>query len=210
MVVSPPRAIAGQVPALPLRGCRRGGALVIHPNVGSAATDDLVLEAVSQLVGADRFDVSVWLPSGTGSAAFDSRLRSLGARVERRLLSDRAVTMRHPLGVFRLTNDRFRTLAELRRRRFQLVYGATSAWLPGSAVLRLLGIKARVEELQEPWGTEDRVGLRPLAGASTAPVAVSRVVLGVSGLAEGERAVGAHDSVPHRSRDLADEWAAAS
>lgn len=184
------------------RGGRRGRVLVVHSSDEMYGSDRIVLEVVAELVASDELDVTVWLPSDVAPGPLGPLLRELGARVERHPLPILRRLKLTPAGFFRLGRDAAKTVARLRGRHFDLVYCATSACLPVAPLARLVGIRRVVGHLQEPWGTRDRVGLRPLARACTALVAVSRSVLGASGLAEDPRAVVVHNGVPHRSRDL--------
>ncbi|AMM20816.1 hypothetical protein AX769_12530 [Frondihabitans sp. PAMC 28766] len=183
-------------------GMRRGRVLVVHSSDEMYGSDRIVLEVVAELVESDQLDVTVWLPSDVAPGPLGHLLRELGARVERQPLPILRRMKLTPGGFLRLGRDAARTFARLRGRHFDLVYCATSACLPIAPVARLAGVRRVVGHLQEPWGTRDRVGLRPLARACTALVAVSRSVLGASGLAEDARAVVVHNGVPHRSRDL--------
>ncbi|GAA4264658.1 glycosyltransferase family 4 protein [Frondihabitans peucedani] len=184
------------------RGGRRGRVLIVHSSDEMYGSDRIVLEVVAELVADDSLDVTVWLPSDVAPGPLGPRLRELGARVERQPLPILRRLKLTPGGFFRLGRDAVKTLSRLRGRRFDLVYCATSACLPVAPLARLAGIRRVIGHLQEPWGRKDRVGLRPLANACTALVAVSRSVLGASGLAEDPRAVVVHNGVPHRSREL--------
>ncbi|ROQ40922.1 glycosyl transferase family 1 [Frondihabitans sp. PhB188] len=184
------------------RGARRGRILVVHSSDEMYGSDRIVLEVVAELVASDSNDVTVWLPTDVEPGPLGPMLRDLGARVERHPLPILRRLKITPGGFLRLARDAVRTLARLSGRRFDLVYLATSACLPVAPLARLTGVRKVVGHLQEPWGPKDRVGLRPLAGACTALVAVSRSVLGASGLAEDPRAVVVHNGVPHRSREL--------
>ncbi|BDZ50558.1 glycosyl transferase family 1 [Frondihabitans sucicola] len=184
------------------RGGRRGRVLVIHSSDEMYGSDRIVLEVVAELVASDGLDVTVWLPSDVAPGQLGPLLRDLGARVERHPLPILRRLKLTPGGFLRLGRDAAKTLARLRGKHFDLVYLATSACLPVAPLARMAGIRRVVGHLQEPWGRKDRVGLRPLARACTALVAVSRSVLGASGLAEDPRAVVVHNGVPHRSRDL--------
>lgn len=181
---------------------RRGRVLVVHSSDEMYGSDRIVLEVVAELVASDSLDVTVWLPTDVEPGPLAPRLRELGARVERHPLPILRRLKLTPGGFLRLARDAAKTLSRLSGHHFDLVYCATSACLPVAPLARLAGIRRVVGHLQEPWGTKDRVGLRPLARACTALVAVSRSVLGASGLAEDPRAVVVHNGVPHRSRDL--------
>ncbi len=183
-------------------GARRSRVLVVHSSDEMYGSDRIVLEVVSELVSTDDLDVTVWLPTDVEPGRLGPLLSELGARVERHPLPILRRMKLTPGGFLRLGRDAVRTLARLQGRHFDLVYCATSACLPVAPLARLVGIRRVVGHLQEPWGAKDRVGLRPLARACTALVAVSRSVLGASGLAEDARAVVVHNGVPHRSRDL--------
>ncbi|KQQ27409.1 MULTISPECIES: glycosyltransferase [unclassified Frondihabitans] len=184
------------------RSGRRGRVLVVHSSDELYGSDRIVLEVVAELVAADELDVTVWLPSDVAPGPLGPMLRELGARVERHPLPILRRMKLSPGGFLRLGRDAVRTLARLRGRHFDLVYCATSACLPVAPLARLTGVRRVVGHLQEPWSAKDRVGLRPLASACTALVAVSHSVLGASGLAEDPRAVVVHNGVPHRSREL--------
>ncbi|RKR74223.1 glycosyltransferase family 4 protein [Frondihabitans australicus] len=181
---------------------RRGRVLVVHSSDEMYGSDRIVLEVVAELVASDSLDVTVWLPTDVEPGPLAPLLRELGARVERHPLPILRRLKLTPGGFLRLARDAARTFSRLSGRHFDLVYCATSACLPVAPLARLRGVRSVVGHLQEPWGTRDRVGLRPLARACTALVAVSRSVLGASGLAEDARAVVVHNGVPHRSRDL--------
>ncbi|MCU1529490.1 MAG: hypothetical protein JWP75_3253 [Frondihabitans sp.] len=183
-------------------GARRGRVLIVHSSDEMYGSDRIVLEVVSELVQTDDLDVTVWLPTDVAPGPLGPLLRELGARVERHPLPILRRMKLTPGGFLRLARDSVRTFARLTGRHFDLVYCATSACLPVAPIARLTGVRRVVGHLQEPWGAKDRVGLRPLARACTALVAVSRSVLGASGLAEDARAVVVHNGVPHRSRDL--------
>lgn len=185
-------------------GRRRGHVLVVHSSDEMYGSDRIVLEVVAELVGADDLDVTVWLPTDVAPGPLGPLLRELGARVEHHPLPILRRMKLTPGGFLRLGRDAVRSFFRLRRNHFDLVYCATSATLPIAPLARLVGIRRVVGHLQEPWGRKDRLGLRPLARACTSLVAVSRSVLGASGLAEDARAVVVHNGVPHRSRDLPD------
>lgn len=184
------------------RGGRRGRVLVVHSSDELYGSDRIVLEVVSELVESDELDVTVWLPSDVEAGPLGPLLRERGARVERHPLPILRRLRLTPVGFLRLGRDAMKTLLRLRSHHFDLVYLATSACLPVAPLARMAGIRRVVGHLQEPWGMRDRVGLRPLARACTSLVAVSRAVLGASGLAEDPRAVVVHNGVPHRSRGL--------
>jgi glycosyltransferase involved in cell wall biosynthesis len=184
------------------RGGRRGRVLVVHSSDELYGSDRIVLEVVSELVESDELDVTVWLPSDVEVGPLGPLLRERGARVERHPLPILRRLKITPGGFLRLGRDAVKTLLRLRSHHFDLVYLATSACLPVAPLARMVGIRRVVGHLQEPWGMRDRVGLRPLARACTSLVAVSRAVLGASGLAEDPRAVVVHNGVPHRSREL--------
>lgn len=201
-IVTPHEPLADNTPRVDRNGARRGRVLIVHSSDEMYGSDRIVLEVVAELVQTDDLDVTVWLPSDVAPGPLGPLLRDLGARVERQplpILRRKGIT---PLGFLRLVRNAGRTFARLSGRHFDLVYCATSACLPIAPLARLSGVRRVVGHLQEPWGAKDRVGLRPLARACTALVAVSRSVLGASGLAGDTRAVVVHNGVPHRSPDL--------
>jgi hypothetical protein len=185
-------------------GSRRGRVLIVHSSDELDESTDALLDVVSGLVSTDHLDLTVWLAVDGASGLLGARLRALGARVESLPLPHLLPGRRTARRFLRSLSLCIRTFASMKRRRFDLVYCVTSASRTVGAIARLAGVERVIGRSQEPWGTKDRVGLRPLAGASSALVAVSRMVLGVSGLVEGTRAVEAHYGVPHRSRDLPD------
>jgi len=195
---------AADLPEAPPRlpGGRRSRVLVVHSSDELYGSDRIVLEVVGELAARDDLDVTVWLPSDVAVGPLGPQLRELGARVERTALPILRRSHLGPVGLARLARDAARTAARLAGRHFDLVYCATSACLVVAPLARLAGVHHVVGHLQEPWGDTDRKGLRPLARACTALVAVSRSVLGSSGLDDDDRAVVVHNGVPRRSPDL--------